>query len=50
VWIKDQQKQAWGKAFLLLREKKLYLSYKIQVLAKFLRAAKIRETAVSPPR
>ncbi|XP_068902755.1 growth factor receptor-bound protein 14-like isoform X3 [Tenebrio molitor] len=47
VWIKDQQKQAWGKAFLLLREKKLYLSYKIQVLAKFLRAAKIRETAIS---
>nr|XP_008194011.1 PREDICTED: growth factor receptor-bound protein 14 isoform X2 [Tribolium castaneum] len=47
VWIKDQQKQAWGKAFLLLREKKLYLSYKIQVLAKFLRAAKIRETSIS---
>ncbi|KAJ3633214.1 hypothetical protein MTP99_010179 [Tenebrio molitor] len=47
VWIKDQQKQAWGKAFLLLREKKLYLSYKIQVLAKFLRAAKIRETALA---
>ncbi|KAG8233019.1 hypothetical protein J437_LFUL013688 [Ladona fulva] len=40
VWVREAHKQVWSKAFLLLREKKLYLSYKVQVVAKFLRSWK----------
>ncbi|XP_031343212.1 growth factor receptor-bound protein 10-like isoform X3 [Photinus pyralis] len=47
VWLQDPQKQTWGKAFLLLRDRKLYLSYKVQVLAKFLRTVKSKESSVS---
>lgn len=48
VWVRDPNKQVWAKAFLLLRDKKLYLSYKVQVVAKFLRSGKQRESLVSP--
>ncbi|XP_034241907.1 growth factor receptor-bound protein 14-like, partial [Thrips palmi] len=37
VWVRDSHKQVWAKAFLLLRDRCLYISYKFQVLAKFLR-------------
>lgn len=47
VWVRDLHKQIWGKAFLLLRDKKLYLSYKLQVIAKFLRAMKSKDSSVS---
>lgn len=47
VWLQDPQKQTWGKAFLLLRDRKLYLSYKVQVLAKFLRTVKSKESSIS---
>ncbi|XP_071452038.1 growth factor receptor-bound protein 14-like [Hetaerina americana] len=40
VWVREANKQVWSKAFLLLKEKKLYLSYKVQVVAKFLRSWK----------
>ncbi|GJQ86007.1 hypothetical protein Trydic_g14951 [Trypoxylus dichotomus] len=38
VWVRDPIKQIWRKAFLLLRDKKLYLSYNIQLLTKIFRA------------
>ncbi|KAF2880743.1 hypothetical protein ILUMI_25415 [Ignelater luminosus] len=47
VWVRDLHKQIWGKAFLLLRDKKLYLSYKLQVIAKFLRAMKSKDSSIS---
>lgn len=40
VWVRDAHKQVWAKAFLLLRDRSLYISYKFQVLAKFLRENK----------
>ncbi|KAK6618566.1 hypothetical protein RUM43_012957 [Polyplax serrata] len=30
VWIREANKQVWTKSFLLLKDKKLYLSYKTQ--------------------
>ncbi|XP_067005585.2 growth factor receptor-bound protein 10 [Anabrus simplex] len=38
VWVREANKQVWNKGFLLLKNKKLYLSFKIQVVAKFLRS------------
>lgn len=29
VWIREANKQVWAKAFLLLKDKKLYMSYKV---------------------
>ncbi|KAL0277009.1 UNVERIFIED_CONTAM: hypothetical protein PYX00_004443 [Menopon gallinae] len=40
VWIREANKQVWVKAFLLLKDKKLYLSYKVQVIAKLLRSCR----------
>lgn len=31
VWVRDPNSQLWAKAYLLLKEKKLYLSYKVSV-------------------
>ncbi|KAK9704525.1 Ras association (RalGDS/AF-6) domain [Popillia japonica] len=47
VWVRDQHKQIWRKAFLLLRDKKLYLSFNIQLLTKIFRCAKNRDSWVS---
>ncbi|XP_063223736.1 growth factor receptor-bound protein 14-like isoform X2 [Bacillus rossius redtenbacheri] len=40
VWVREANRQLWNKAFLLLKDKKLYLTYKVQVVAKFLRGQK----------
>lgn len=48
VWVQDPNKQIWSKGFLLLRDKKLYLSYKVQVVAKFLRTGKQKESSFYP--
>ncbi|KAL1116754.1 hypothetical protein AAG570_005226 [Ranatra chinensis] len=43
AWIQDRNKQIWSKTFLLLKDKKLFMSSKVQVVAKFLRQWKNRE-------
>lgn len=48
VWVQDPEKQMWSKGFLLLRDKKLYLSYKLAVVAKFLRSGKVRDSTYFP--
>ncbi|XP_052127414.1 growth factor receptor-bound protein 14 [Frankliniella occidentalis] len=37
VWVRDAHKQVWAKAFILLKDRCLYFSYKFPALAKFLR-------------
>nr|XP_018914354.1 PREDICTED: growth factor receptor-bound protein 14-like isoform X2 [Bemisia tabaci] len=37
IWLREPHKHVWAKAFLLLKGNKLYMSYKVQVVAKFLR-------------
>lgn len=37
VWVRNANTLLWAKAYLLLKERKLYLSYKVQVIANFLR-------------
>lgn len=48
VWVLDPEKQMWSKGFLLLRDKKVYLSYKLAVVAKFLRSGKVRDSTYFP--
>ncbi|CAG9854010.1 unnamed protein product [Phyllotreta striolata] len=40
VWIRDDRKKVWIKTFMLLRDQKLFISQKIQTLAKFMRKPK----------
>ncbi|KAK7864569.1 hypothetical protein R5R35_007337 [Gryllus longicercus] len=49
VWVREANKQVWNKAFLLLKNRCLYLSYKIQVVAKFLRSKDGPGTVCSGP-
>lgn len=48
VWVLDPEKQMWAKGFLLLRDKKLYLSYRLSVVAKFMRSGKVRDSTYFP--
>ncbi|XP_017773076.1 PREDICTED: growth factor receptor-bound protein 14-like [Nicrophorus vespilloides] len=40
MWMYDQYKNTWGKSYMLLKDKKLYYSLKVQSLAKFVRTPK----------
>ncbi|XP_065162748.1 growth factor receptor-bound protein 14-like isoform X3 [Atheta coriaria] len=40
MWVRNE-KQVWGKAFVVLLDKKLYISREVCILASFVRAAKI---------
>jgi len=46
VWVRDPHKHVWAKAFLLLKDKTLYLSYKVQIVAKFLRHWRVRDNSL----
>uniref|UniRef100_A0A1B6MKK1 SH2 domain-containing protein n=2 Tax=Graphocephala atropunctata TaxID=36148 RepID=A0A1B6MKK1_9HEMI len=46
VWVREPHKQVWAKAFLLLKDKNLYLSYKVQIVAKFLRQWRVRDNSL----
>lgn len=43
VWIREPNKQIWSKAYMMLKDKTLYLSYKVQVVSKFFRHCKNRD-------
>lgn len=36
VWVREPHKQVWAKAFLLLKDKNLYLSYKVRLQSSHL--------------
>ncbi|XP_046983432.1 growth factor receptor-bound protein 14-like [Schistocerca americana] len=38
VWVRDPSKQTWTRAFLLLQGQELYISHKVQTIAKYLRS------------
>ncbi|XP_049796069.1 growth factor receptor-bound protein 14-like [Schistocerca nitens] len=38
VWVRDPGKQTWTRAFLLLQGQELYISHKVQTIAKYLRS------------
>ncbi|XP_072377001.1 growth factor receptor-bound protein 14-like isoform X3 [Diabrotica undecimpunctata] len=40
VWIRDDKKKIWIKTYMLLRDQRLFISQKIQSLAKFMRTPK----------
>lgn len=44
VWMKDSERKSWSKAFLLLKDKKLFLSHQLDVIGKFIRMSRNKET------
>ncbi|KAG5885091.1 hypothetical protein JTB14_003965 [Gonioctena quinquepunctata] len=40
VWVRDDHKKIWTKTYMLLRDQRLFISQKIQSLAKFMRTPK----------
>lgn len=46
VWVREPSKLVWSKAFLLLKGRNLYISHKVQVVAKYLRMWKSSDSSV----
>ncbi|VEN49162.1 unnamed protein product, partial [Callosobruchus maculatus] len=40
VWLRDNQKKTWSKHYMVLKEQKLFVSQRVQSIARFFRAAK----------